>query len=145
MSSTWPVRESRYWCTRSSTSPQIISGEAYCSGARNRSSVDWIVPCPEFSTGTTPKSAAPEATSSNTSSTLASGSALAECPKCLCTACCENVPSGRSEEHTSELQSLMRISYAVFCLKQKILIHLYISTTRTTSTNKTTLTSNNLT
>src|SRR3546814_3550666 len=26
---------------------------------------------------------------------------------------------GRSEEHTSELQSLMRLSYAVFCLKQK--------------------------
>src|SRR3546814_9363385 len=29
---------------------------------------------------------------------------------------------GRSEEHTSELQSLMRISYAVFCLTQKKLI-----------------------
>src|SRR3546814_10865564 len=28
-------------------------------------------------------------------------------------------PSFRSEEHTSELQSLMRISYAVFCLKKK--------------------------
>src|SRR3546814_4601190 len=28
-------------------------------------------------------------------------------------------PRGRSEEHTSELQSLMRISYAVFCLKKK--------------------------
>src|SRR3546814_5205948 len=28
--------------------------------------------------------------------------------------------SDRSEEHTSELQSLMRISYAVFCLKKKI-------------------------
>src|SRR3546814_4373724 len=28
-------------------------------------------------------------------------------------------PSSRSEEHTSELQSLMRISYAVFCLKKK--------------------------
>src|SRR3546814_6491684 len=28
--------------------------------------------------------------------------------------------TGRSEEHTSELQSLMRISYAVFCLKKKI-------------------------
>src|SRR3546814_3587721 len=28
------------------------------------------------------------------------------------------VPQGRSEEHTSELQSLMRISYAVFCLKK---------------------------
>src|SRR3546814_7783173 len=31
---------------------------------------------------------------------------------CLCT------PIDRSEEHTSELQSLMRISYAVFCLKK---------------------------
>src|SRR3546814_1903981 len=30
------------------------------------------------------------------------------------------VEVGRSEEHTSELQSLMRISYAVFCLKKKI-------------------------
>src|SRR3546814_4646730 len=29
----------------------------------------------------------------------------------------------RSEEHTSELQSLMRISYAVFCLKKKKLYH----------------------
>src|SRR3546814_6274998 len=29
----------------------------------------------------------------------------------------------RSEEHTSELQSLMRISYAVFCLKKKHKIH----------------------
>src|SRR3546814_2208171 len=30
---------------------------------------------------------------------------------------------GRSEEHTSELQSLMRISYAVFCLKKKHKTH----------------------
>src|SRR3546814_5480931 len=30
---------------------------------------------------------------------------------------------GRSEEHTSELQSLMRISYAVFCLKKKTNIY----------------------
>src|SRR3546814_8139348 len=29
----------------------------------------------------------------------------------------------RSEEHTSELQSLMRISYAVFCLKKNKIIH----------------------
>src|SRR3546814_4015509 len=36
----------------------------------------------------------------------------------------------RSEEHTSELQSLMRISYAVFCLKKKI------EKNRTTSTIK---------
>src|SRR3546814_7699700 len=36
------------------------------------------------------------------------------------------IPSGstfRSEEHTSELQSLMRISYAVFCLKKKKTTH----------------------
>src|SRR3546814_2214313 len=35
---------------------------------------------------------------------------------------------GRSEEHTSELQSLMRISYAVFCLKNKrhtLLLHIH--------------------
>src|SRR3546814_5879746 len=32
----------------------------------------------------------------------------------------EEVHEVRSEEHTSELQSLMRISYAVFCLKKKI-------------------------
>src|SRR3546814_1358570 len=38
---------------------------------------------------------------------------------------------GRSEEHTSELQSLMRISYAVFCLKKKnkkTKTHIHIST-----------------
>src|SRR3546814_10689768 len=35
----------------------------------------------------------------------------------------------RSEEHTSELQSLMRISYAVFCLKKKTIHLLYSHTT----------------
>src|SRR3546814_1331370 len=35
-------------------------------------------------------------------------------------ACSGDDPEPRSEEHTSELQSLMRISYAVFCLKNKI-------------------------
>src|SRR3546814_10730412 len=35
---------------------------------------------------------------------------IRDCPRCLVV---------RSEEHTSELQSLMRISYAVFCLKKK--------------------------
>src|SRR3546814_4289436 len=42
-------------------------------------------------------------------------------------------PPMRSEEHTSELQSLMRISYAVFCLKKK-------NTINTTHTNNTILT-----
>src|SRR3546814_10184779 len=55
----------------------------------------------------------------------------------------------RSEEHTSELQSLMRISYAVFCLKKKNTtkkkysqtkqnqIHADATTTQQTHTNKT--------
>src|SRR3546814_5245238 len=39
-----------------------------------------------------------------------------------------NDPEERSEEHTSELQSLMRISYAVFCLqKKKFIIMMYSS------------------
>src|SRR3546814_2808365 len=33
--------------------------------------------------------------------------------------CIDNVGRSRSEEHTYELQSLMRISYAVFCMKKK--------------------------
>src|SRR3546814_7166901 len=36
-----------------------------------------------------------------------------------------NPAPGRSEENTSELQSLMRISYAVFCLKKKTINKLY--------------------
>src|SRR3546814_3049939 len=41
---------------------------------------------------------------------------------------------GRSEEHTSELQSLMRISYAVFCLKKKtkLLLDTHITLRHTT-------------
>src|SRR3546814_8057924 len=44
------------------------------------------------------------------------------------------ISSPRSEEHTSELQSLMRISYAVFCLKKKTKHkHHNDTTTRTTT------------
>src|SRR3546814_9252631 len=38
----------------------------------------------------------------------------------------KNITVDRSEEHTSELQSLMRISYAVFCLKKKKILRLSI-------------------
>src|SRR3546814_7698548 len=47
--------------------------------------------------------------------TVKSGSAPAKCSKRARTSSSRS----RSEEHTSELQSLMRISYAVFCLKKK--------------------------
>src|SRR3546814_10097570 len=40
-----------------------------------------------------------------------------------------HLPASRSEEHTSELQSLMRISYAVFCLKKKKQIQYQLRTT----------------
>src|SRR3546814_10777262 len=43
-------------------------------------------------------------------------------------AAADEARSNRSEEHTSELQSLMRISYAVFCLKKKKKQH-HLSTT----------------
>src|SRR3546814_4952762 len=42
----------------------------------------------------------------------------------------------RSEEHTSELQSLMRISYAVFCLKKKTNIHKTTPTKKQTPTQQ---------
>src|SRR3546814_5295118 len=51
----------------------------------------------------------------------------------------DKVKNRRSEEHTSELQSLMRISYAVFCLKKKKTEHqnLCINTqNESTQTNK---------
>src|SRR3546814_7561015 len=47
----------------------------------------------------------------------------------------------RSEEHTSELQSLMRISYAVFCLKKKTII-IHPKHTITSKTNTTHYTQN---
>src|SRR3546814_10005331 len=42
---------------------------------------------------------------------------------CLCGNVDQRNRHIRSEEHTSELQSLMRNSYAVFCLKKKNMIH----------------------
>src|SRR3546814_7632105 len=44
----------------------------------------------------------------------------------------------RSEEHTSELQSLMRISYAVFCLKKKKTKYITVIINRTSTTTQTT-------
>src|SRR3546814_5749313 len=46
-------------------------------------------------------------------------SVLAEDAICLDVGRPVSIQAGRSEEHTSELQSLMRISYAVFCLNKK--------------------------
>src|SRR3546814_4242397 len=53
---------------------------------------------------------------------------------------CQTRARRRSEEHTSELQSLMRISYAVFCLKKK---NKNKNTQRNTNEKKPTHTDNN--
>src|SRR3546814_7995575 len=50
--------------------------------------------------------------------------------------------AARSEEHTSELQSLMRISYAVFCLKKKT-NHIHTPPHSNTPNNHTTTLHNN--
>src|SRR3546814_9289060 len=47
-------------------------------------------------------------------------------------------PPMRSEEHTSELQSLMRISYAVFCLKKKKKHHINHNNRQITQSNRST-------
>src|SRR3546814_6095446 len=61
-------------------------------------------------------------------------------------ACCRTNRTPRSEEHTSELQSLMRISYAVFCLKKKKKININNNkhTTVTNTHNIETTSHNNL-
>src|SRR3546814_3634343 len=56
--------------------------------------------------------------------------------------CRPNYRAARSEEHTSELQSLMRISYAVFCLKKKTTekdkkINTYLHHSRNNTNNNT--------
>src|SRR3546814_3548432 len=51
--------------------------------------------------------------------------------------------SPRSEEHTSELQSLMRISYAVFCLKKNTLHHKHTKLISTPKKQKQQINTNN--
>src|SRR3546814_9248020 len=60
-----------------------------------------------------PSSSSSSLSSTSPSSSLSEFAEFADFPNILAI-------SERSEEHTSELQSLMRISYAVFCLKKKI-------------------------
>src|SRR3546814_2327754 len=55
--------------------------------------------------------------------------------RCLVSGDANKVIANRSEEHTSELQSLMRISYAVFCLKKKKNINRTTSETNVHTSN----------
>src|SRR3546814_10610313 len=64
---------------------------------------------------------------------ISRATAIASSEKCLermiASRCRQQSPDERSEEHTSELQSLMRISYAVFCLQKKKKQHTSINNT----------------
>src|SRR3546814_2384333 len=72
-----------------------------------------------------PRPLAVETLSDDARQPLAQGAARSHRPDLLQAArravrlCARGIEGDRSEEHTSELQSLMRISYAVFCLKKK--------------------------
>src|SRR3546814_6059902 len=57
-------------------------------------------------------------------------------PQAINPAVVREAASTRSEEHTSELQSLMRISYAVFCLKKKHKNNIHNTTQRKHLKNK---------
>src|SRR3546814_9727026 len=61
----------------------------------------------------------PLAKSVSTSATSSFTNASCSSPALICARSAPICATSRSEEHTSELQSLMRISYAVFCLKKK--------------------------
>src|SRR3546814_5724544 len=60
--------------------------------------------------------------------TRSAAPAPASHPRLVAAARTGRIISMRSEEHTSELQSLMRISYAVFCLKKKKKINIMRTT-----------------
>src|SRR3546814_7175978 len=122
----WPVEP------QSASNPRKAGGTPHghdhdAAFARNRTAV-----CPPAeSRPQTGKSAdAPQYNASDTRAARAAGVARPACLRSGCLdATCRTVAlacpherrhaASRSEEHTSELQSLMRISYAVFCLKKK--------------------------
>src|SRR3546814_4874936 len=72
-----------------------------------------------FGTPRTPLCVDGEHVAGGSSSGAAVSVALGFVDFALCSDTSGSVRIPRSEEHTSELQSLMRISYAVFCLKKK--------------------------
>src|SRR3546814_5536986 len=65
------------------------------------------------------RSSTPQVVGRARGAACAASAAGSNCPRSALPAHSRRVPTPRSEEHTSELQSLMRISYAVFCLKKK--------------------------
>src|SRR3546814_7931929 len=81
------------------------------------------------------------ALSSGSRATISEATCFSNCAWCSAVRACAVSPrkrstAPRSEEHTSELQSLMRSSYAVFCLKKKKKTHRHHNETRLSPTYK---------
>src|SRR3546814_2773878 len=107
-------------------------GPATTAGSRSPAAASWKPPCrPGSASAPSPRkrSWSPEKRVASKNARLqacrhghAEVAAVGDEALLPCTAADQRLLHGtpaRSEEHTSELQSLMRISYAVFCLKQK--------------------------
>src|SRR3546814_3375464 len=91
-------------------------------------------PCRASRTGESAAQHRPERCSCESGSPEPEETALVTLGSCFRRSTRSALEPPRSEEHTSELQSLMRISYAVFCLKKKtILRHIPLRTTAHTS------------
>src|SRR3546814_5001285 len=79
---------------------------------------DWPVTGTPLVSSPPPGPGSPGSSPSQLTPTLENADATSASLKPRSVAAC-STPQARSEEHTSELQSLMRNSYAVFCLKKK--------------------------
>src|SRR3546814_5544668 len=91
-----------------------VQGYALESGERSTGRGGYSGCCETFATGPTGRAAPPARTSPRDAPTASARTATSRQAPAF-----RADGNARSEEHTSELQSLMRISYAVFCLKKK--------------------------
>src|SRR3546814_6527397 len=94
-------------CSSDLSSASTSSSERACSASAAASTAE----VPSVSRAANVARASPCAVAASSTAALSSSSREPSDSSCAAT--------WRSEEHTSELQSLMRISYAVFCLKKK--------------------------
>src|SRR3546814_1727101 len=102
------------------TDPLFPYTTLFRSRRGNSPSPPWSCPRPAWSAGGAPAASDPSHHGLQVGQVDAVGAAVVNVPRQRAEALPEAGGSaGRSEEHTSELQSLMRISYAVFCLKKK--------------------------
>src|SRR3546814_2290794 len=102
-------------CRRRPWSTLVDPGRADLIRIKERATIQGKNPCRRRSPATSPSTAA----SPTAGCCRATSGPTTNCWNCAGSGRRRRPGSSRSEEHTSELQSLMRLSYAVFCLKKK--------------------------